>query len=154
MLNQHVAFGVEARVALRQFLDDAHERHGEERQIGESRASLSAACVEMLAQPLELRDVDFLDVREVRDVALGIRDALRADAAHAEDADLFGFRARLDLSEAGRVGVRAWPRLRLEHGVEILSLNAAIAARACDGCEIDACFPRASARRRRRHHTS
>ena len=52
----------------------------------------------MSAQPLQLGDVDFLDVREVRDVALGVGHALRADAAHAEDADLLRFGARLGAS--------------------------------------------------------
>ena len=52
----------------------------------------------MLAQALQLGDVDFLDIREVRDVALGLGDALRADAAHAEDADLLRLGARLDAS--------------------------------------------------------
>ena len=55
----------------------------------------------MLAQPLQLGDVDFLDIREVRDVALRLGHALRADAAHAEDADLFGLGARLALRAVG-----------------------------------------------------
>src|SRR5690606_24608681 len=139
-LYEHVAFGVVASVALREFLDDPDERHRDEGQVREPGCARWQRTIEMFAQPLELGDIDFLDVREVRDATLGVCDSLRADATHAEDSDLLRFGTWLDLCG----GLTSWRATgagpHLEHGVEILSLNSTVAARAFDRSQIDACF--------------
>src|SRR5688572_23372273 len=137
VLNQHVAVGVIARIALREALDYADQRHAEERQIRVARRALRESRVEVFAQPLQLGDVHFLDVREVRDIALGLGHALRADAADAENADLLGLGARLALRAAVACDAARSSLLRLvDRGVQVLPLNAAIAAAADDGREI------------------
>ena len=83
----------------------------------------------MLAQPLQLGDVHFLDVGEVRDVALGLAHALRDHASHAEKLDLLRLGARLALRAAVACGAARSCLLRLvDRGVQILRSDAPVAA--------------------------
>jgi len=66
VLQQDAPFGVVVRVALRELLEDARERRREERQVGERRRAFFQLRVEVRPQRLELGDVHFLDIGEVR----------------------------------------------------------------------------------------
>jgi hypothetical protein len=92
--HDHVALGIVDRVALGEVAEHAHERGADERQERERRLALRLARVQVLAQRLEFGDVDFLDVREVRDVALRLGHAVRDHAAHADHLDLLRAGAR------------------------------------------------------------
>ena len=88
MSQQHAALGVVVRVALREFVEHAHDRRREERQVGERGAPFVALSIQVRAQRLEFGDVDFFDVGEVRDVARRFAHALRDHAPHADHLDL------------------------------------------------------------------
>ena len=84
VLQQKVAIAVMRDVALRELPQRPDERETEERQQCQPIGSVFF-LVEMPAQRLQLGDVDFLDVREVRNLLLGRLHALRDDTAHADD---------------------------------------------------------------------
>ena len=153
--HDHVALGVEPGVALRVLLEHARQRRDQERQVGERRGARRQPSVQVLAQRLELGDVDFLDVGEVRDVALGVGHAVGDHAPHADDLDLVGAGAS---RQARRGPRRAWA-CRLPRGA---AAPVSAASRSCAGDaparaaavhlrEVDARLARATARRRRGH---
>ena len=72
------------RVALRKLLQHTHQRGKHEWQESSATAPGRALAIQILAQRFELGDVHFLDVGEMRDVALGLAHALRDDAPHAD----------------------------------------------------------------------
>jgi hypothetical protein len=61
---------------------DRH-RPGDEREQREPHATITALAVELVAQPLQLTDVDGVDIRDVRDLGPGQRQPLGDAAAHA-----------------------------------------------------------------------
>ena len=80
-------------VALPTQLTEAIEqkqRADQESQHREMPALRAPLRIEPLAQGFEFGDVDFLDVGEVRDAALGVLHLLRDLAAQADDLDGFG----------------------------------------------------------------
>ena len=97
------------------------QHHGahQQRQQRELPALLAPLRVQRRAQRLELGDVDFLDVAEVRDAALGLLHLLRDAPAQADDANGFLVRALDAAAAAHRGGVpRAEPCMR-QVGVQV-----------------------------------
>ena len=120
MAQDQVPLRVVHGVALREPLQHAHQRGDQERQVGERRRALRLARVQVLAQRLELGDVHFLDVGEVRDVALGRAHALGDHAPHADDLDLLDALAR-----RGSRRLRGCAAaLAGDHGFEVLRRDA------------------------------
>ena len=85
---QHAGLVVEAGVDLREVGHRAHDRADGQRQRREFAALHRVLAVQFLAQRHHLGDVDFLDVGEVRDRALGQQHLLRDRAAQADELDL------------------------------------------------------------------
>ena len=81
---------VEVRVDLRIVGDCEHHRAHDERQQGELRLIFAARFVQEGAQLFEFGDIDFFDVREVRNAALRLLHLLRDLAAQSDDRDFFG----------------------------------------------------------------
>ncbi len=128
MPDDDAAIGVVRRVALRKFLEHAHERDDEEREIGQGSGRTG---IEVLAQRFQLRHIDLLDVSEMGNVALGLAHLLRDQAPHTDHLDLFGSARALVF------GRRTVPDMRLrmsatavqfacDEGIEVLSHDAAV----------------------------
>jgi hypothetical protein len=81
-------FVVVPRVDHRKLNHALADCHNQERQYGQLR-TLSPIGVEILARLLQLRDVDFLDIAEMRDVPLGGGHILRNPAPQSDVLDLF-----------------------------------------------------------------
>ena len=64
----HFALVVVVGVELREAGQRLGHRQHDERQVGQLRLAVGAVAVEMLAERFELGDVDFFDVREVRNL--------------------------------------------------------------------------------------
>ena len=73
----HLVVVVVMRIDLREIRDRLDDGEHQERQHRQLRPLLGGACVERRAQLLERRDVDLLDVGEMRDPARGFRHVLR-----------------------------------------------------------------------------
>ena len=69
MLQQEIPVLVVCDVALWEFPQCLDQRRCKERQQGQARVGV-ALLVEVPAQRLELRDIDFLDIGKMRDLEL------------------------------------------------------------------------------------
>ncbi len=87
MPDQHAARRVVQHIALRKGFDHTSERHHHERQIAERSCVFRARLIQMRAQRFEFGDIDFFDIGEVRNVALGLAHALGNQAAQSDDLD-------------------------------------------------------------------
>ena len=81
---------VEVRVDLRIVGDREHHRAHDERQQRELRLIFAASFVQEGAQLFKFGDIDFLDVREVRNAPLRLLHLLRDLASQSDDRDFFG----------------------------------------------------------------
>ncbi len=135
MAHDDVAGFVVMRIALREVTQRAGQRRNDQRQQRQRCGAGRGGPVQVLAQRFEFRDVDFFDITEVRDPALGLAHALGDEPTHADDRNLFRIRAALG-------------RRRREHAREVGALDAAAGTAAADLGEIDAGFARTAARGR------
>ncbi len=133
-------------VALREILQRFYQREAEERQQRQPLRCV-AIRIQMFAQRLQLGDVDFLDVGEMRDLALRRRHAFGNHAPHADDLYLFNAgrrHRRRNKSGAGCTG--------FQEVVEVLAQDAAARPGTRHQRQIDVGLFRATANGRRRHH--
>jgi hypothetical protein len=154
MPHHHVALGVEPGVALRVVLEHARQRRDQERQVGERGGAGRQPAVQVLAQRLELGDVHFLDVGEVRDVALGVRHAVGDHAPHADHADFVGAGAAHEARRRARRRPRTGCSRRrgaAERRVEVLPRDAPARSAAVDLREVEARLAGPAPRGRRGH---
>ena len=91
MTRDHARGVVEVGVDLRVVGHGEHHRAHDEGQQRELRLVVATVLVQEAPQPFELRHVDFLDVGEVRDLALRFLHLLRDPAAQTDHRDPFGF---------------------------------------------------------------
>src|SRR5579871_2180730 len=92
MSNDHAAFGIIQGIALGKVLQHTHQRADDKRKVGKRRGTGRELAVEMPTQRLEFRDVELLNVGEMRNVALRLAHALSNHTANADDFDFLSRR--------------------------------------------------------------
>ncbi|MNI66154.1 hypothetical protein D3C73_1217010 [compost metagenome] len=118
----HAAFIVIARIDLRKVPQRHHHGARQERQQGQLAPRLAPFLVQLHAQVFQFGHVDFLDVAEVRNAALGLGHLLRDLAAQADD----GHHVLIVTFHIRRPAARGLARaLRLQIGVQVFVHDAA-----------------------------
>src|ERR1700676_3707310 len=92
MADENAALGIVQRIALREITQHADQRADNKGKVGERRRARREFAVEMTAERFELRDIELLDIREMRNIPLRLAHALRNHAPYANDLDLLGLR--------------------------------------------------------------
>ena len=124
-----------------------YQSQRQKRQQGQPVRGAVGALVQMSAQRIEFRDIDLLDVRKMRNLALGGAHALRNDATQPDD---------FDLRRAGRGCHGGWHGcaggLRFQVALEIRAQNSPARAAGRNRRQFDSGLFRAAPNRRRRNH--